>query len=92
MTRRDQIKQRLRQDRWSVACDRLIDFLKFLREKYPDRDISPDDVAIVDSSDAYYLDRKNRQYDHAVVLKIGSRLHWSYWRYAIYSRAKKEED
>jgi len=84
MTRRDQIKQRLRQDRWSVACDRLIDFLKFLREKYPDRDISPDDVAIIDSSDAYYLDRKNRQYDYATVLRRGCKSCGSYWRYAIY--------
>jgi len=86
---KEEIKQKLHQERWSKSCDRLVDFLfeiNWFLGKTRELNELLESISIVETSDPHYLDRKNRTYAAAKILKRGSGNHWSYWRYALYHK------
>jgi len=90
---KEKIKEKLHQERWSKSCDRLADFLfeiNWFLGKTRNLYELLESISIVETSDPHYLDRRNRDYAAAKVLKRGSGLHWSYWRYALYYGDREE--
>ncbi len=86
---RETIKRKLFAERWSIKCQRLVDFIERVKYDYGLDEVDFDDITIVETSDPHYLDRRNRRYSSAAVLKKGNCQHGSYWTYVLF-RWKKE--
>jgi len=75
---RELIKRKLFVECWSVKCQRLVDFIEHVKYDYELDEVDFDDITIVETSDPHYLDRRNRRYSSAAVLKKGNCQHGSY--------------